>query len=120
MYIVQCIVYIRSFLCGKMVLKFAFVIVLMGRICESIVGQESDYCYADDANPYRYFASKTAYDLVRVAKMQILNSECKAQHVWALIRHGTRFTTSDGDWDNAKLTKFRDEVIANVDGNEKR
>lgn len=104
-----------------MVLKFAFPIVLLCRIGELIAAQKtSEYCYADDANPFRYFFSKTAYDVVRPARMRILNSECKVKYTWALIRHGTRFSASEGDWGDAKLTKVRNDIIANVDGKVKR
>ncbi|XP_065205115.1 multiple inositol polyphosphate phosphatase 1-like [Planococcus citri] len=59
-------------------------------------GDETDYCYEKDENPYRNFSTWTAFNDVRAWWYKNeLESGCKPIYVWSLLKHGVRSFTSE-------------------------
>ncbi|XP_065205111.1 multiple inositol polyphosphate phosphatase 1-like [Planococcus citri] len=72
----------------------------------------SEQCFADIEDPYAYFGTKTAYYSSRASKI-ITEENCTPTYVWALIRHGTRYPSSNFITSVNKLNILRDEIISN-------
>ncbi|XP_022184853.1 multiple inositol polyphosphate phosphatase 1 isoform X2 [Nilaparvata lugens] len=75
---------------------------------------ETEHCYANEQNPYLYFASKTAYNAVyKPNSRDIIPDECVPEQLWMLVRHGTRYPLLRKMKGFLELGKLRDEIVMN-------
>lgn len=78
------------------------------------ISQKVQHCYANEQNPYLYFASKTAYNAVyNPNSRNIIPDECVPEQLWMLVRHGTRYPLLKKMKGFLELSKLRDEIIRN-------
>ncbi|XP_065205101.1 multiple inositol polyphosphate phosphatase 1-like [Planococcus citri] len=97
----------------NMAMKMALVLPFVIFICSLLqIRAETDYCYADNPTPYRYFSRKTPYLISRGP--QILDLEnCEPVYLWALIRHGTTYPDIYLTNSMKQLSLLRDKIILN-------
>lgn len=86
------------------------------------VAVSSDYCLAEDTQPYLYFSTKTAYEITQQKyepEQEVLPRgiqaipDCTPVGIWMLIRHGTRYPHFDEIKRFRELINIRDQIIAN-------
>ncbi|BES99245.1 Multiple inositol polyphosphate phosphatase [Nesidiocoris tenuis] len=79
--------------------------------------REDQYCLTEDESPYVQFSTQTSYQVARNRKPVVPVPNCRAEAVWALIRHGTRYPEPDAD---PRLQQLTDTALAVIENHEKR
>ncbi|XP_033335973.2 multiple inositol polyphosphate phosphatase 1 [Megalopta genalis] len=76
--------------------------------------RDSDYCFADENDPYLYMATKTAYHFVHAGKTRFQDvPNCEAEQVWVLATHGTRCASKSEITEMLSLTEVQSQIINN-------
>lgn len=71
-----------------------FNFLLFLNVVATVYGKKS--CYSDVQHPQKYFASKTAYDVVRgYSTKEITHEGCTPVQLYLMSRHGTRYPERD-------------------------
>ncbi|XP_015111808.1 multiple inositol polyphosphate phosphatase 1 [Diachasma alloeum] len=76
--------------------------------------RNTDYCFAENGNPYLQFASVTPYIVStrgRNEYQQIPN--CQPRQIWMLSRHGIRYPNADDIVKLMELRNVRDQILIN-------
>lgn len=76
-----------------------------------VTGRESEYCLADDDNPYLYFATKSAYNFMHGEFKPERN--CRPIQLFVVSRHGTRYPGSKLIPKMKELYKLREQIVSN-------
>ncbi|XP_076292220.1 multiple inositol polyphosphate phosphatase 1-like isoform X1 [Lasioglossum baleicum] len=98
----------------KMALNMNVSLLLLLVLANLAYTRDSDYCFADESDPYLYMATKTAYHFVHAGKTRFQDvPNCRAEQVWMLATHGTRCASRMEILEMISLTEVQSQIINN-------
>ncbi|XP_076234687.1 multiple inositol polyphosphate phosphatase 1 [Calliopsis andreniformis] len=97
-----------------MALKLKVSVLFLTLLVNIVYTREVDYCFADESDPYLYFATKTAYQFVHAGKTRFQDvPNCQAEQIWMLATHGTRCPLPEEITEMVALTEIQSQIVNN-------